>query len=191
MLPTCYFVFFYIVFVFFFMFIHELCTFLRFFVRFSFRAKRGLAVFQSAWRLFVSPKRHKMRKTVNPLWQKSPKSERFFYRIFLYFMMFSRKFRSGSECDNHDSECDKHDSECDKHGSEWGKHESEREREKNSRKRIDSQKMWMLFYGNECQKPIAARPEGAKALSPGQRPGYKAFSNTPCKGKSFKTHGIF
>ena len=187
------------------MFIHELCTFLRFFVRFSFRAKRVLAVFQSAWRLFVSPKRHKMRKTVNPLWQKSPKSERFFYRIFLYFMMFSRKFRSGnecdkhdsecdkrgSECDNHDSECDKHDSECDKHGSEWGKHESEREREKNSRKRIDSQKMWMLFYGNECQKPIAARPEGAKALSPGQRPGYKAFSNTPCKGKSFKTHGIF
>ena len=181
--------------------LHRFCVFLyvyswimhilRFFVRFSFRAKRVLAVFQSAWRLFVSPKRHKMRKTVNPLWQKSPKSERFFYRIFLYFMMFSRKFRSGSECDNHDSECDKHDSECDKHGSEWGKHESEREREKNSRKRIDSQKMWMLFYGNECQKPIAARPEGAKALSPGQRPGYKAFSNTPCKGKSFKTHGIF
>ena len=33
-------------------------------------------------------------------------------------MMFSRKFRSGSECDNHDSECDKHGSECDEHGSE-------------------------------------------------------------------------
>ena len=32
----------------------------------------------------------------------------------------------------------------------------------------------------------AARPEGAEALSPGQHPGYKiAFSNAPCKGKSF------
>ena len=31
-----------------------------------------------------------------------------------------------------------------------------------------------------------ARPERAEALSPGQRPGYKAISNAPCKGKSFK-----
>ena len=32
----------------------------------------------------------------------------------------------------------------------------------------------------------AARPEGAEAPSPGQHPGYKiAFSNAPCKGKSF------
>ena len=37
----------------------------------------------------------------------------------------------------------------------------------------------------------AARPEGAEALSPGQRPGYKAISNAPCKGKSFKTPGNF
>ena len=35
-----------------------------------------------------------------------------------------------------------------------------------------------------------ARPERAEALSPGQRPGYKAISNAPCKGKSFKTHLI-
>ena len=33
-------------------------------------------------------------------------------------MMFSRKFRSGSECDKHGSECGKHGSECDKRGSE-------------------------------------------------------------------------
>ena len=32
----------------------------------------------------------------------------------------------------------------------------------------------------------AARPERAEAPSPGQHPGYKvAFSNAPCKGKSF------
>ena len=67
-----------------------------------------------------SPKRHKWRKTVNPLWQKSPKCERFF-----------------------------------------------------------------------LQKTQAARPEGAEAHSPGQRPGYKAISNAPCKGKSFKTPGNF
>ena len=67
-----------------------------------------------------SPKRHKWRKTVNPLWQKSPKCECFF-----------------------------------------------------------------------LQKTQAARPEGAEAHSPGQRPGYKAISNAPCKGKSFKTPGIF
>ena len=31
-----------------------------------------------------------------------------------------------------------------------------------------------------------ARPERAEAPSPGQHPGYKiAFSNAPCKGKSF------
>jgi len=41
------------------------------------------------------------------------------------------------------------------------------------------------------QKTQAARPEGAEALSPGQRPGYKAISNAPCKGKSFKTPGNF
>ena len=35
------------------MFIHELCAFLRFFVRFTFRTKHVLAVFQGAWRLFV------------------------------------------------------------------------------------------------------------------------------------------
>ena len=73
-------------------------------------------------------------------------------------MMFSRKFRSGSECDNHGtecdkrgsecdkrgtecdkrgSECDKRGSECDKRGSECDKHGSEK-REKNSRKRATS-----------------------------------------------------
>ena len=31
-----------------------------------------------------------------------------------------------------------------------------------------------------------ARPERAESPSPGQRPGYKAISNAPCKGKSFK-----
>ena len=41
------------------------------------------------------------------------------------------------------------------------------------------------------QKAQAARPEGAEAHSPGQRPGYKAISNAPCKGKSFKTRGNF
>ena len=41
------------------------------------------------------------------------------------------------------------------------------------------------------QKTQAARPEGAEAHSPGQRPGYKAISNAPCKGKSFKTPGNF
>ena len=41
------------------------------------------------------------------------------------------------------------------------------------------------------QKTQAARPEVAEAHSPGQRPGYKAISNAPCKGKSFKTRGIF
>ena len=42
----------------------------------------------------------------------------------------------------------------------------------------------------KAKKPTAARPERAEALSPGQRPGYKAISNAPCKGKSFKTHLI-
>ena len=33
----------------------------------------------------------------------------------------------------------------------------------------------------------AARPEGAEALSPGQRPGFLWVANlAPCKGKSFK-----
>jgi len=41
------------------------------------------------------------------------------------------------------------------------------------------------------QKTKAARPEGAEAHSPGQRPGYKAINNAPCKGKSFKTPGNF
>lgn len=69
-----------------------------------------------------------------------------FYRIFQYFMIFSRKFRSESECDKRRSECGKHQSECDKRGSECGKRQSEydkrgsEKREKNSRKRIDSQK---------------------------------------------------
>ena len=40
------------------------------------------------------------------------------------------------------------------------------------------------------KQPTAARPEGAEAPSPGQRPGYKAISNAPCKGKSFKIHLI-
>ena len=35
-----------------------------------------------------------------------------------------------------------------------------------------------------------ARPERAEALSPGRCPGYKAISNAPCKGKSFKIHLI-
>ena len=41
------------------------------------------------------------------------------------------------------------------------------------------------------QKTQAARPERAEAHSPGQHPGYKAISNAPCKGKSFKTPGNF
>lgn len=41
-----------------------------------------------------------------------------FYRIFQYFMIFSRKFRSQSECDKRRSECGKRQSECDKRGSE-------------------------------------------------------------------------
>ena len=40
-------------------------------------------------------------------------------------------------------------------------------------------------------KDASSTPEGAEAHSPGQRPGYKAISNAPCKGKSFKTPGIF
>ena len=68
-----------------------------------------------------SPKRHKWRKTVNPLWQKSPKCERFFL----------------------------------------------------------------------CKRRKQRAPEGAEAHSPGQHPGYKAISNAPCKGKSFKTPGNF
>ena len=53
-----------------------------------------------------------------------------------------------------------------------------------------------LLYGwNYPAHPLygwnyPARPEGAEALSPGQRPGYKAISNAPCKGKSFKIHLI-
>ena len=47
--------------------------------------------------------------------------------------------------------------------------------------------MWTLFL----QKTQAARPEEAEAHSPGQHPGYKAISNAPCKGKSFKTRGNF
>ena len=36
----------------------------------------------------------------------------------------------------------------------------------------------------------AARPEGAEALSPGQRPGlFCSVSLSPCKGKSFITRG--
>ena len=71
--------------------------------------------------------------------------------ILYFLMMFSRKFRSGTECDKHGiecdnrgsecdkrgSECDKRGSECDKRGSECDKHGSEK-REKNSRKRATS-----------------------------------------------------
>ena len=46
--------------------------------------------------------------------------------------------------------------------------------------------LYTLLYG----LIYPARPEGAEALSPGQRPGYKAMSNAPCKGKSFKIHLI-
>ena len=46
--------------------------------------------------------------------------------------------------------------------------------------------LFTLLYG----LIYPARPEGAEALSPGQRPGYKAISNAPCKGKSFKIHLI-
>ena len=46
--------------------------------------------------------------------------------------------------------------------------------------------LYTLLYG----LIYPARPEGAEALSPGQRPGYKAISNAPCKGKSFKIHLI-
>ena len=56
----------------------------------------------------------------------------------------------------------------------------------------------LLAHGNTLgikqlagQKTQAARPEGAEALSPWQRHGYKAISNAPCKGKSFKTRGNF
>ena len=51
---STFFVFFYIAFMFFFMFIHELCALSRFFVKFSFRAKHKMAVFQGAWRLFAT-----------------------------------------------------------------------------------------------------------------------------------------
>ena len=46
--------------------------------------------------------------------------------------------------------------------------------------------LFTLLYG----LIYPARPERAEALSPGQRPGYKAISNAPCKGKSFKIHLI-
>ena len=51
---STFFVFFYIAFAFFFMFIHELCAFSRFFVKYSFRTKHVLAVFQGVWRLFAT-----------------------------------------------------------------------------------------------------------------------------------------
>ena len=52
-----------------------------------------------------------------------------------------------------------------------------------------------LYGWNYPARPLygwnyPARPERAEALSPGQRPGYKAISNAPCKGKSFKIHLI-
>ena len=53
--------------------------------------------------------------------------------ILYFLMMFSRKFRSGSECDNHGSECDNHDSECDNRGTECDNHGSEK-REKTAEK---------------------------------------------------------
>ena len=40
------------------------------------------------------------------------------------------------------------------------------------------------------RKFCPTRPEGAEALSPGQRPGYEVSQNAPCKGKSFKIHII-
>lgn len=54
LISPLFFVFFYIAFVFFFMFIHELCAFPRFFVKFSFRTKHIMAVFQDVWRLFAT-----------------------------------------------------------------------------------------------------------------------------------------
>ena len=51
---STFFVFFYIDFMLFFMFIHELCAFSRFFVKFSFRTKHKMAVFQGVWRLFAT-----------------------------------------------------------------------------------------------------------------------------------------
>ena len=41
------------------------------------------------------------------------------------------------------------------------------------------------------KKPIAVRPEGAEALSPGQRPGFGGVSLAPCKGKSFTYRKVF
>ena len=47
-----------------------------------------------------------------------------------------------------------------------------------------------LQHALKAKMPIAARPEGAEALSPGHRPGYEVSQNAPYKGKSFKIHII-
>ena len=41
-----------------------------------------------------------------------------------------------------------------------------------------------LCASEVCYKLHPIRPEGAEALSPGHRPGYKCMQLTPCKGKS-------
>ena len=89
-----------------------------------------------------------MRKTVNPLWQKSPKCERFFLQ------------------------------------------KTQAARPEGGQK-LSAQANTLGIKQLAGQKTQAARPEGAEAHSPGQRPGYKAISNAPCKGKSFKTPGNF
>ena len=62
--------------------------------------------------------------------------------------MFSRKFRSGSECDNHGSECDKRGTECDKHGSEYDKHGSEYDK-RGSEKREKTAEKGLILRKND------------------------------------------
>ena len=52
-----------------------------------------------------------------------------------------------------------------------------------------NQKLLFKVYSDiEVSQVLPHTPEGAEALSPGQRPGFLwVANNAPCKGKSFKT----
>ena len=55
-----------------------------------------------------------------------------------------------------------------------------------------NQKLLFKVYSDiEVSQVLPHTPEGAEALSPGQRPGYKAISKAPCRAKALKLQAIF
>lgn len=81
--------------------------------------------------------------------EKTQKVNAFSIGILYFLMMFSRKFRSGSECDNHDSECDNHGSECDNHGNEYDKRGSECDKRGSEKERKKTAEKGQILRKND------------------------------------------